>query len=61
MAGRRTCATWFQEVGTAKDIQSQLRHASPTTTLGVYVHELPERARLAVEALDRKLSSEHGW
>ena len=54
-AFRRTCATWFQEVGSAKDIQAQLRHASPTTTLGVYVQEIPESVRAAVEALDVKL------
>lgn len=54
-AFRRTCATWFQEVGTAKDIQAQLRHTSPTTTLGVYVQQLPESVRTAVEALDTKL------
>jgi integrase len=52
---RRTCATWFQKVGTAKDIQAHLRHSSPTTTLGVYVQEIPESVRAAVEALDAKL------
>jgi len=54
-AFRRTCATWFQKVGTAKDIQAQLRHTTPMTTLGVYVQELPESVRTAVEALDQKL------
>lgn len=54
-AFRRTCATWFQKVGTAKDIQAQLRHTTPITTLGVYVQELPESVRTAVEALDQKL------
>jgi integrase len=54
-AFRRTCATWFQKVGTAKDIQAQLRHSTPITTLGVYVQELPESVRVAVEALDQKL------
>jgi integrase len=52
---RRTCATWFQRVGTAKDIQAQLRHTTPVTTLGVYVQEIPESVRAAVEALDQKL------
>lgn len=54
-AFRRTCATWFQKCGSAKDIQSALRHASPVTTLGVYVQEIPESVRTAVEALDLKL------
>jgi len=54
-AFRRTCATWFQKVGTTKDIQAQLRHSTPMTTLGVYVQELPESVRAAVEALDQKL------
>ena len=54
-AFRRTCATWFQKVGTTKDIQAQLRHTTPITTLGVYVQELPESVRTAVEALDQKL------
>jgi integrase len=54
-AFRRTCATWFQKVGTTKDIQAQLRHSTPITTLGVYVQELPESVRTAVEALDQKL------
>ncbi len=54
-AFRRTCATWFQEVGSTKDIQAQLRHATPATTLGVYVQQLPESVRTAVEALDELL------
>ena len=54
-AFRRTCATWFQQVGTTKDIQAQLRHTTPLTTLGVYVQELPDSVRTAVEALDQKL------
>jgi integrase len=53
-AFRRTCATWFQKVGSAKDIQAQLRHTTPMTTLGVYVQELPDSVRIAVEALDQK-------
>jgi integrase len=54
-AFRRTCATWFQQCGTAKDIQAHLRHSTPATTLGVYVQEIPESVRVAVEALDTKL------
>ena len=54
-AFRRTCATWFQQCGTAKDIQAHLRHSTPATTLGVHVQEIPESVRVAVEALDTKL------
>ncbi|HUB83862.1 MAG TPA: site-specific integrase, partial [Bryobacteraceae bacterium] len=54
-AFRRTCATWFQKVGTTKDTQALLRHSSPVTTLGVYVQAIPESVRTAVEALDAKL------
>ena len=35
--------------------QALLRHTTPMTTLGVYVQELPESVRTAVEALDQKL------
>jgi len=51
----RTCAIWFQQCGTAKGIQAHLRHSTPATTLGVYVQEIPESVRAAVEALDAKL------
>ena len=54
-AFRRTCATWFQKVGGPKDVQAQLRHTTPNMTFGVYVQELPESVRTAVEALDQKL------
>lgn len=54
-AFRRTCATWFQKHGSAKDIQAHLRHATPMTTFGVYVQEIPESVREAVEALDKRL------
>ena len=54
-AFRRTRATWFQQCGTTKDIQSHLRHSTPATSLGVYVQEIPESVRKAVEALDTKL------
>jgi integrase len=54
-AFRRTCATWFQKHGTAKDIQAHLRHSTAATTLGVYVQEIPDSVREAVEALDRRL------
>jgi integrase len=54
-AFRRTCATYFHQVAGAKNTQAQLRHASPATTLGVYVQELPESVRAAVETLDELL------
>lgn len=55
-AMRRTCATYLQSHGTVKDVQAHLRHASATTTLGVYVQEIPASVRAAVEALDAALS-----
>jgi len=55
-AFRRTCATYMQMHGTVKDIQSHLRHASATTTLGVYVKPIPDSVREAVEQLDQTLA-----
>ncbi len=54
-AFRRTCATWFHETAGTKNTQALLRHTTPMTTLGVYVQELPESVRTAVEVLDQKL------
>jgi len=54
-AMRRTCATRMQKHGNVKDIQAHLRHASPDVTAGVYMQEIPESVREAVEALDREL------
>ncbi len=48
---RRTFATLIQKVGSVKDAQAQLRHASPQVTLGVYMKAIPESIRRAVEAL----------
>lgn len=53
---RRTCATRMQRHGNVKDIQAHLRHASPNVTAGVYMQEIPESVRAAVEALDRELN-----
>lgn len=50
---RRTCATWFQKVGTVKDAQSQLRHATPMLTAQRYMQAIPESVRQAVSELDR--------
>lgn len=55
-AFRRTCATYMQKHGTVKDVQAHLRHASATTTVGVYMEEIPASVRMAVEELDRVLS-----
>lgn len=56
-AFRRTCATWAQEGGTLKDAQAMLRRSSPDMTGRVYMQEVPESVRRAVEALDEKLRS----
>ena len=53
---RRTCATQMQRHGNVKDIQSHLRHASPDVTAGIYMQELPESTRAAVEAMDMELT-----
>ncbi len=53
---RRTFATHFQRVGTVKDAQTQLRHASPLTTLKIYTQVIPDHVLAAVEALDREFS-----
>ena len=50
-AHRRTFATLIQKVGSVKDAQAQLRHASPQVTLGVYMKAIPESVPKAVEAL----------
>ena len=53
---RRTFATMVQKCGTVKDAPAQLRHSSPTMTLGVYMQQIPESTKQAVEALDFRLS-----
>ncbi len=57
---RRTCATYMQKVGNIKDIQAHLRHASASTTIGVYVQEIPASVRRAVAELDEILSDGQG-
>ncbi len=47
---RRTFGTTMQKHGTMKDVQAHLRHASITTTGNVYVQEIPESVRSAVNA-----------
>ncbi len=51
-ACRRTCATHLSKHGSIKDVQAHLRHSRATTTLDVYVQEIPEAVRAAVENLD---------
>lgn len=57
-ACRRSCATYLQKSGGVKDVQAHLRHAQASTTLGVYVQEIPESVRAAVESLDCLLSGQ---
>jgi integrase len=52
---RRSFATHVHSVGTVKDAQTQLRHASASTTMDVYTQAIPSSVRAAVEALDAKL------
>lgn len=48
---RHTCLTWINDAGCdPRTLQAVARHASPSTTLGIYVH--PERSRMR-EAMDR--------
>ena len=47
---RRTFGTTMQKHGSMKDVQVHLRHASITTTGNVYVQEIPESVRAAVNA-----------
>ena len=51
-ACRRTCATHLSKHGNIKEVQAHLRHSRATTTLDVYVQEIPEAVRQAVEGLD---------
>jgi integrase len=53
-AMRRTCATHFQRHGNPKDAQAQLRHSRLSMT-GLYMKEIPEQVKAAVESLDAAL------
>jgi len=50
---RRTFATLAvgERKGTLKDVQKQLRHARPDTTLENYVKEIPDSVYLMVDAM----------
>jgi len=56
-ATRRTCATHFQRHGNPKDAQAQLRHSLLSMT-GLYIKEIPEQVKAAVESLDAALCSD---
>ena len=51
-ACRRTCATHLSQHGGIKEVQAHLRHSRATTTLDVYIQEIPKAVRDAVERLD---------
>lgn len=57
-ACRRTCATHLSKHGSVKEVQAHLRHSRATTTLDVYIQEIPESVREAVESLDAALVAE---
>lgn len=53
---RHTLATLLQDSGVAvKVAQEQLGHSSPTTTLAIYTHAIPESRKLAVSQLAEQL------
>ena len=53
---RRTFATHFHGIGTVKDQQSPMRHATAQITLDIYTQTVAESLKSAVEAFDAKLS-----
>lgn len=52
---RRTLGTDLQKHGTMKDAQGALRHASIKTTADVYVQEIPESVRAAINSRTRAI------
>ncbi len=52
---RRTLGTDLQKHGTMKDAQSVLRHASIKTTADVYVQQIPESVRAAINSRTRAI------
>lgn len=52
---RRTTATRGQRHGSVKDIQGVLRHSTPQMTVGVYMQEIPDGVRQAVQGIDDEL------
>jgi integrase len=56
-ACRRTCATHLSQFGGIKEVQAHLRHARATTTLDIYIQEIPKAVRDAVESLDAAVAN----
>jgi hypothetical protein len=52
---RRTLGTDLQKHGTMKDAQGALRHASIKTTADVYVQQIPESVRAAINSRTRAI------
>lgn len=48
---RRSAATWAQNLGNVKDVQTHLRHSSPDVTFSEYVQAIPESTRSMVNAV----------
>jgi integrase len=63
---RRPFATQVHGIGAVKDAQTQLRHSIATTTMNVYVQEIPSSVK-ATERQSHNRSSgiknlfEHDW
>jgi hypothetical protein len=47
----------LSQYGGVKEVQAHLRHSRATTTLEVYIQEIPDAVRQAVEELDAALTS----
>jgi integrase len=45
----RTCGTHLSQYGGVKEVQAHLRHARATTTLDIYIQEIPAAVPAAVE------------
>jgi integrase len=54
---RRTIATLAQNKGTVKDVQGIMRHSRTATTTDVYMQELPEGVRAAINSIHTELKS----
>jgi len=52
---RRTIATLAQTMGSVKDIQGILRHASASTTADVYMQEIPEGIKRTLLSINNEL------
>ena len=52
---RRTIATRAQTMGSVKDIQGILRHSSASTTADVYMQEISEGVKMALQSISNEL------